>query len=185
VKNVNDINWIEWMIPINWLRPSDCWPRWSNQWSDDIGYGTPTFTGPQKRPSHGYNYNPYHTVGNDLPSTFSIAHEGPSHGYDYNPYNTIGNVLLPTFTMVYKTIKPWLWLQSIQDHWQRTSSNFWRTSDNVWQGWRRISKITERSNHTKSKGLHPKAWGRSTLLWYAVGRASSTLSWTAIWSGRA
>jgi hypothetical protein len=85
------------MIPINWDRPSACWPWWSNQRSNDIGYGAPTFDGPHKGPSHGYDYNPHNSAHNDPLPTFIVAHERPSHGYDYNPYHTIGNIPSPTF----------------------------------------------------------------------------------------
>jgi hypothetical protein len=55
------------MIPTNWNRPSDCWPWWSNHRLDDINNGTPTFSGTHKGPSHGYSYNPYHTIDNIPP----------------------------------------------------------------------------------------------------------------------
>jgi hypothetical protein len=90
------------MIPTNWLGPSDCWLRWSNQQSNNIGYGTPTFTGPYKGPSRAYDYNPYHTIGNNPLPTFAMAREGPNHGYDYNPHNTAGSIPLPTFTMAHE-----------------------------------------------------------------------------------
>jgi hypothetical protein len=84
------------MIPTNWNRPSDCWPWWSNHRLDDINNGTPTFSGTHKGPSHGYSYNPYHTIDNIPPLAFNGTYEGPSHGYDYNPYYTVGNVPPPT-----------------------------------------------------------------------------------------
>jgi hypothetical protein len=60
-------------------------------------FNPPTFTMVHEGPSHGYNYNLYHTIGNVPPLTFAMVHEGPSHGYDYNPYCTIGNILPPIF----------------------------------------------------------------------------------------
>ena len=117
------------MIPTNWVGPSEFWPRWSNWMTKDISYGAPILTGPHKCPSHGYDYNPYHTIGNDPPQTFNMApeggshwydyspyhttrnvpplifsavHGGPSHGYEYSPYHTIGINLPPTFAMAYE-----------------------------------------------------------------------------------
>jgi hypothetical protein len=33
-RNVSGLNWDLWMIPTNWIGPSDCWPRWSNRMSN-------------------------------------------------------------------------------------------------------------------------------------------------------
>jgi hypothetical protein len=52
--------------------------------------------------SHGYDYNPYHSIGNDPPTTFSVLHGGPSHGYDYSPYHTPGNDPHPSFGMAHE-----------------------------------------------------------------------------------
>jgi hypothetical protein len=117
-RNVSGLNRDLWMIPTNWIGPSDCWPRWSNWISNSGSYSAPTITRSHKPPSHGeeynsyrtvandppqtfsrtleeeshgYDYNPYHSVGNDPPATFSVPHGGPSHGYDYSPYHTPGN----------------------------------------------------------------------------------------------
>jgi hypothetical protein len=54
------------------------------------------------RRMNGYDYNPYHSVGNDPPATFSVPHGGPSHGYDYNPYHTAGNDPHPSFGMAHE-----------------------------------------------------------------------------------
>jgi hypothetical protein len=101
-KNVNCLSRDIWMIPTNWIGSSNYWPWWSNQTSNDINYGVPTIIGPHKRPSHGYGYNPYHTIGNDLSQTFSMAHEEGSHGYDYNPYYTFRNDPLPMFNITHE-----------------------------------------------------------------------------------
>jgi hypothetical protein len=115
-KNVNVLNQIQRIIPTNWDRPSDCWPRWLNRRLDDIGYGAPTFTRPYKGPSrgydppstsamacegqsHGYDYNPHNTACNVPPPTFVVAQEQPNLRYDYNPYHSVTNVLLPTFDL--------------------------------------------------------------------------------------
>jgi hypothetical protein len=90
-RNVSGLNRDLWMIPTNWIGPSDCWPQWSNRISNSGSYGAPAITRPHKHPSHGEEYNPYRTVTNDPPQTFSTTHEGGSHGYDYNPYHSIGN----------------------------------------------------------------------------------------------
>jgi hypothetical protein len=66
-KNVHDLNQMQRMNPTNWDKQSDCWPRWSNRWSDNIGYNAPKFSGAQEGPSHGYLYNPYHSFGNISP----------------------------------------------------------------------------------------------------------------------
>jgi hypothetical protein len=75
-RNVSGLNRDLWMIPTNWIGPSDCWPRWSNRISNSGSYDAPAITGPYKHPSHGDEYNPYRTVANDLPQTFSTTHEG-------------------------------------------------------------------------------------------------------------
>jgi hypothetical protein len=106
-KNINCLSRDIQTIPTNWIGPSDCWPWWSNRTSNDIGYDAPTITGPHKRPSHGSDYNPYHTVGSNLPQTFITAHKGGSHGYDYNPYHTIGNDPLQHLVLRMGP-KPWL-----------------------------------------------------------------------------
>ena len=109
-KNVDILNRTLQMIPTNWLGPSDCWLQWSNQQSNNIGYGAPTFNGPYKRPSCAYNYNPYHTIGNNPLPAFAMAREGPNHGYDYNPYNIVGSVPLPTFAVAHE------WPSHYYDH---------------------------------------------------------------------
>jgi hypothetical protein len=58
-RNVNRLNWGLWMIPINWMGPSDCWPRWSNRMSNNNSYGAPAITRLHKHPSHGQEYKPY------------------------------------------------------------------------------------------------------------------------------
>jgi hypothetical protein len=88
-----------WMIPTNWIGPSDCWPRWSNRISNSGNYGAPAVTGPHEHLGHGEEYNPYWTVANNPPQTFSTTHEGGSHGYDYNPYHSVGNDPPATFTV--------------------------------------------------------------------------------------
>jgi hypothetical protein len=98
-RNVSGLNRDLWMIPTNWIGPSDCWPRWSNRMSNSGMYGAPATTGPHEHPSHGEEYNPYRTVANDPPQTFSTTHEGGSHGYDYNPYHSVGNDPPATFTV--------------------------------------------------------------------------------------
>jgi hypothetical protein len=98
-RNVSHLNRDLWMIPTKWIGPSDCWPRWSNRISNNGSYGAPTITGPHKHLSHGEEYNPYRTVANDPPQTFSTAHEGGSHGYDYNPYHSVGNDPPATFSV--------------------------------------------------------------------------------------
>jgi hypothetical protein len=128
-RNVSHLNRDLWMIPTNWIGPSDCWPQWLNRISNSGNYSAPTITGPHEHRSHGeeynpyrtvanhpfqtfsrahewgshgYDYNPYHSVGNDPPATFSVPHGGPSHGYDYNPYHTAGNDPHPSFGMAHE-----------------------------------------------------------------------------------
>lgn len=98
-KNVNVLNQIQHIIPSIWDRPSNCWPQWLNQRLDDIDYGTPTFIGPYKGPSHGYDYNLYNTISNDPPSTSAMECEGQSHNYDYNPHNIACNIVPPIFAV--------------------------------------------------------------------------------------
>ena len=50
--------------------------------------------------SHGYDYTPYHTVENDPHPSFGMAHEEQNHGYDYRPHNTAFDIPLPTFGFV-------------------------------------------------------------------------------------
>jgi hypothetical protein len=38
-RNVSGLNRDLWMIPTNWIGPSDCWPRWSNRISNSGSYG--------------------------------------------------------------------------------------------------------------------------------------------------
>jgi hypothetical protein len=93
------LNWDLWMIPTNWIGPSDCWPQWSNRISNSGSYGAPAITRPHEHPSHGEEYNPYRIDANDPPQTFSTTHEGGSHGYDYNPYHNVGNNPPATFSV--------------------------------------------------------------------------------------
>jgi hypothetical protein len=98
-RNVSGLNRDLWMIPTNWIGPSDCWPRWSIWISNSGSYGAPAVTGPHEHLGHGEEYNPYRTVANDPPQTFSRTHEGGSHGYDYNPYHSAGNDPPATFSV--------------------------------------------------------------------------------------
>jgi hypothetical protein len=81
-RNVNRLNRGLWIIPTNWMGPSDCWPRWSNRMSNSNGYGALIITRPHEHPRHGLEYNLHQTVGHPL-ATFSVVHRGPSHGYEY------------------------------------------------------------------------------------------------------
>jgi hypothetical protein len=78
-RNVSGLNWDLWMIPTNWIRPSDCQPWWWNRMPNSGSYGALAITGLYEHPSHGEEYNPYRTVANDPPQTFSTTHEGGSH----------------------------------------------------------------------------------------------------------
>jgi hypothetical protein len=63
-RNVSHLNRDLWMIPTNWIGPSDCWPQWLNRISNSGNYSAPTITGPHEHRSHGEEYNPYRTVAN-------------------------------------------------------------------------------------------------------------------------
>jgi hypothetical protein len=69
--------------------------------SNGSGYGVPAITGPHERLSHGQEYNPYKTIGNDPLQTFNTVHEGRSHGYEYNPYHSAGNNPPATFSVAH------------------------------------------------------------------------------------
>jgi hypothetical protein len=79
-RNVNRLNRGLWMIPINWMGPSDCWPWWSNRMSNNSGYGAHAISGLHKHLSNSEEYNPYQTVGNDPAQTFSICMKGEAMG---------------------------------------------------------------------------------------------------------
>jgi hypothetical protein len=98
-RNVSCLNRDLWMIPTNWIGPSDCWPRWLNRISNSGSYGAPAITGPHEHPGHGEEYNPYRTVANDPPRSFNTTHEGGSHGYTYSPYHNVGNNPRTTFNV--------------------------------------------------------------------------------------
>jgi hypothetical protein len=61
-----------------------------------------TFSVPHGGPSHGYDYSPYHTLGNDPHPSFGIAHDGRSYGYDHGPHNIASDIPAPTFSFAHE-----------------------------------------------------------------------------------
>ena len=51
-RNVSGLNQNLWMIPTNWIGPSNCWSRWLNQISNSGNDGASAIIGTHKHPSH-------------------------------------------------------------------------------------------------------------------------------------
>ena len=69
-----------------------------------LGYPLTAFNCLHGGPSHGYNYSPYHTPGNDPHPSFGIVHEGRSYGFDHGLYNRASDIPPPTFGSAHKQL---------------------------------------------------------------------------------